>query len=1043
MKNKLLFFRVCIFAVLVFTGVTGFGQATDVPDIASLRSGATNGTIYRLTGEAILTAQDATHNRKFLEDETGAIMIFDDEAIIETTYNIGDGISNLTGVLQRVNNMLRFVPGEDPGQASSTGNPVHPQLTTIRQVTPSEQAKLVRLENVRFTSTGILENERNYIINDGTNNLVLRTDFPDVDYIGMQITANQMNITGVIIQNNNVMQIVPRNKADMKNIYNVEFNVYMHGVDFDPQNDVVYITGDFIDWAEPGTAHEQQLMNPRQGNSMVYNRTFQLEEGSYDYKYFLNNGWDNGEWQGETNRQLLVERNISTRDVFGIMDPETLPFLEDFQTYNNQQQFEETSNWTIIDQDNDGHNWFLYAEEQTRVMASQSRHPDDGALVTENYLITPPLLLPALQEGDYVSVNWEVASSHQTRFAENYKVMISTTGTDPEDFTQVLFEETLTEDEANWRFQAREQRFTDLHDRLVYIAFVHTGSPDQDMLLIDNVHIRVNEIPLVTFRVHMHAVEGFDPEVDEVYITGSYIQWAEPGSHHMATFMRPDPEDPMIYWLYWRIPEGTVEYKYFLNEGWDGGEWSGPPNRVVEVDGTMTINNVFGQMDDTFRYAVDFEVEDEQGEQVNNATFILNDELQQTGDYSFMLEPGTYNYRVVKIGYLPETGTFELVDAPLNRQVVLREDPDVFIADIPFTEDFEEYDDTADFLASSNWTRIDADEDGHNWFLLEEDENQLMASHSRSPEAGALIPDNYLITPAIRIPETEQGQYLRLSFDVATASATNYAESFRVMISALGRQQQDFTIVLHEETLTQAQGNWQFATRELNLNEYQDQVVYIAFVHEGSMDVDMLLLDNVMLTLEELPTYTVTFNLHMHATEFTPATDQVYITGSMMGWAEPGSDHENQVLVPTDEDPMVYTITMELAEGTYDYKFFLNSGWDGGEWEGEENREVLVTADMTIVNVFGDPDNTTVPVTEPEAVGLTVFPVPARDNLNIVSDQRILQLRIFDLVGRTIYQARPQEARHVLNVSAIDAGIYILQIQTTAGVATQRIQIHK
>lgn len=195
-----------------------FPPVTEVATIAELRAGLTDGTAYKLTGQALITAMDGYNNRKFIQDATGAVMIYDNQGIIDTEYAIGDRIQNVTGTLTLANNMLRFVPVADPGAAVSSGNPVAGTVFTIDAITTGDQAKLVTLKNVTFISTGTFANGQNYTITDGTNELVLRTDFYNVDYIGSPIPTTAYNITGVIIQYNAALQIVPRNMADFYEI---------------------------------------------------------------------------------------------------------------------------------------------------------------------------------------------------------------------------------------------------------------------------------------------------------------------------------------------------------------------------------------------------------------------------------------------------------------------------------------------------------------------------------------------------------------------------------------------------------------------------------------------------------------------------------------------------------------------------------------------------------------------------------------------------------------------------------------------------------
>ncbi len=107
-------------------------------------------------------------------------------------------------------------------------------------------------------------------------------------------------------------------------------------------------------------------------------------------------------------------------------------------------------------------------------------------------------------------------------------------------------------------------------------------------------------------------------------------------------------------------------------------------------------------------------------------------------------------------------------------------------------------------------------------------------------------------------------------------------------------------------------------------------------------------------TYKDADTYQLTLNLDMStATGFDPGVDAVYVTGSFWGeWIVPGDDPDNQLMAP-EGDTMMWTITLDLAPGDYEYKYFLNEGWDGGEWPGEPNRELTVTGDMVVNDTWG------------------------------------------------------------------------------------------
>ncbi len=192
-------------------------SATDVADIASLRAGATDGTIYRLTGEAILTYQRDSRNQKYIQDATAGILIDDNSGLITTTYNQYDGITNIEGSLNEYNGVLQFVPTADPGSATSTGNTVTPLVVSITDITSAidtYESRLVKLENVNFSSTGTFASGQNYTLTDGSNNLTFRTSFSEADYIGQAIFTSALDLVVLVGEYNGSGQVVARNLAD-------------------------------------------------------------------------------------------------------------------------------------------------------------------------------------------------------------------------------------------------------------------------------------------------------------------------------------------------------------------------------------------------------------------------------------------------------------------------------------------------------------------------------------------------------------------------------------------------------------------------------------------------------------------------------------------------------------------------------------------------------------------------------------------------------------------------------------------------------------
>jgi hypothetical protein len=191
----------------------------EVPDIATLRGGATDGTMYKLNGEAILTFQQSTRNQKYIQDATAAVLIDDVGGIISTTYNLYDGITGIYGTLTTYNGLLQFVPVFNTAPASSTGNVVVPEERTLSSLTSADQAKLIKVINaeIDYSSGNFLATAQNINVTQGTTTLILRT-FPGTDYSLTPIPTVPQNITCLVGQFNTSMQISPRFLADFENV---------------------------------------------------------------------------------------------------------------------------------------------------------------------------------------------------------------------------------------------------------------------------------------------------------------------------------------------------------------------------------------------------------------------------------------------------------------------------------------------------------------------------------------------------------------------------------------------------------------------------------------------------------------------------------------------------------------------------------------------------------------------------------------------------------------------------------------------------------
>lgn len=211
-------------AIAYATGYTPSSVTTEaymlpvsIPDIATLRAQTTGSNVYKLTGEAVLTFQQAQRHQKYIQDATAAILIDDSAGIITSTYNLYDGITGITGTLGLYNNMLQFTPVADPGVATSNGNTIVPEVRTLASLTTADQAKLIKVMNATVDATlgTYPANASNINVTDPSATLVMRT-FPNTDYSGTPIHTETVNITCLVGQYNTNMQISPRFLADFE-----------------------------------------------------------------------------------------------------------------------------------------------------------------------------------------------------------------------------------------------------------------------------------------------------------------------------------------------------------------------------------------------------------------------------------------------------------------------------------------------------------------------------------------------------------------------------------------------------------------------------------------------------------------------------------------------------------------------------------------------------------------------------------------------------------------------------------------------------------
>ena len=157
--------------------------------------------------------------------------------------------------------------------------------------------------------------------------------------------------------------------------------------------------------------------------------------------------------------------------------------------------------------------------------------------------------------------------------------------------------------------------------------------------------------------------------------------------------------------------------------------------------------------------------------------------------------------------------------------------------------------------ALDGWTLVDADGDGYGWEIInlnrETDakgnplvlsEPNPLGSHSWF-EFNVLYPDNWAITPAIKVPVNAV-----LSFGIK-GSDPNYAAEIMAVYVGSSTNLDDMVKVGADYVGAPA-----YAKYEVDLSKYAGETIYIGFRHYNISDMFMLLLDDVSVYGEEILT---------------------------------------------------------------------------------------------------------------------------------------------------------------------------------------------
>ena len=192
---------------------------TQVSDLAGLRS-AQEGEAITVSGEIVLTYKQSFRNAKVFQDASAGIYVDDNSGVITTSYDLGDGVSGLTGTLSSYNGLLQFTPISDAGAASSTGNVITPATITLGDLSAGAEnyeSQLVKVVGVTATGNDgetTFVNGKIYTLAQGTDTFPMRTTFYNFD--GEDLPTSAFDLEGIINERSDVgLHLAPRSYSDL------------------------------------------------------------------------------------------------------------------------------------------------------------------------------------------------------------------------------------------------------------------------------------------------------------------------------------------------------------------------------------------------------------------------------------------------------------------------------------------------------------------------------------------------------------------------------------------------------------------------------------------------------------------------------------------------------------------------------------------------------------------------------------------------------------------------------------------------------------
>ena len=309
------------------------------------------------------------------------------------------------------------------------------------------------------------------------------------------------------------------------------------------------------------------------------------------------------------------------------------------------------------------------------------------------------------------------------------------------------------------------------------------------------------------------------------------------------------------------------------------------------------------------------------------------------------------------------------------------------------------------------WTFLDADGDGFNFGIYaaggmnpdgsvnNTGTNASLTSFSYNNSYGALHPDNYAFMPRIKVMENASMTFYAAGFDPSYA-----VEHFGVAVASSDG--------LNIATIAEWDSRNPYQSYSVDLSAYEGQEIYLGFRHFTNLSNYALCIDNITVT-----------NVVWAGT--TSQTYGYYVYRS--------TDAQTYDLIGATTGSVMHYDDNDTSADTYYYQVTAINTIVGGECESapamaEDGIHDYVTAHTDGVNE--------------RVEDISVYPNPAQDQVTVAADE-MLRVSLINSLGQIVYDAPAEGNVTSINLSDVEAGLYLIRINTVNGVSVRQLSVVK